>query len=556
MLRLRPFALALALALALTACGEDGPAGPVGMDAGTASCVPSEQTWTTEVAPLVAERCGTCHGAEPAFGAPFPLLDYAALVAGDEGERIIDRMHVRVGEGSMPPTGVPWPSVAQREIIVDWASCGTGAVTVGEGATRPPFTSPGEPPAGLEVIDLLADGFELGPNEVDRYVDLDFANLTDEDVFIRRFEPVVDDVRVIHHFTVRRGDPRLGDAGMEYLYAWAPGTGAFEFPEGGTRLSPGDNLRLQIHYNNGGRFDDVSDSSGVRLYVAPPGGTEHLMVDPGPGAFGFRVPARSVETIEDTCVVNEDVTVLAAAPHMHEIGQDFEVLVDGEQQLALEAWDFDSQIFYELPLELRAGQELTIRCTFRNDESTDVFAGPRTQDEMCYLFTYVFPAVEDFCRPPGGSELDYMPGVCIDNPRSADTVNATATSTGPAWDAEGVLPNFHRSATRLVLETDFPALTTVADVTLAGQLRHEEGFVEVDAAVHLVAPFGGFEEGAQIPFTGAGSLRERAGPSTFDASCPEAGESPYTLGTVDGVPALSFSFPGSPVPITAWVFFD
>ncbi len=526
------------------------------MDGGV-TCVPSETTWNAEVAGLVAERCGTCHGAEPTFGAPFPLLEYAALVAGDAGERIVDRMHVRVGEGSMPPTGVPWPTVEQRETIVDWASCGTGVVTVGEGATRPPFSSPGEPPAGLETIDLLAENFELGPNEIDRYVDIDFPNLTDEDVFIRRFEPVVDDARVIHHFTLRRGDPRFGDAGMQYLYAWAPGTGAFEFPEGGTRLSPGDNIRLQIHYNNGGRFDDVSDSSGVRLYVAPPGGTEHLMVDPGPGAFGFRIPARSVETVQDTCIVNEDVTVLAAAPHMHEIGRDFEVLVDGEQQLALEAWDFDSQIFYDMPLELRAGQELTIRCTFRNDESSDVFAGPRTQDEMCYLFTYVFPAVEDFCRPAGASELDYMPGVCIDDPRAAETVFATSTETAPSWDAEGVLPSFHRSATRLLLVTSFPAITTVADITFAGQVRHEEGFVELDGAAHIIAPLDGLEEGVQLPFSAAGTLRASAGPSTFDATCPAPGESAYTVGTIEGVPAISFALGGeTAVPITAFVYFD
>ncbi|MEM1415465.1 MAG: hypothetical protein AAGH15_11215 [Myxococcota bacterium] len=550
------FALAASL---FVACGdtEAAPAGPRGGDAGVPSCVPSEQAWTEGVQALVAERCGTCHGESPTFGAPFPLIEYAALIDGVDGARIVDRMHVRVGEGSMPPAGVEWPTVAQRETIVDWASCGTGTVTVGEGATRPPFSSPGEPPVGLETIDLLADNFELGPREVDRYVDIDFPNLTDEDVFIRRFEPVVDDVRVVHHFTIRRGDPRLGDAGMEYLYAWAPGTGAFEFPEGGTRLSPGDNLRLQIHYNNGGAFEDVSDSSGVRLYVDAPGGTEHLMVDPGPGAFGFSIPARSEETIEETCVVREDVTILAAAPHMHEIGRSFQVLVDGEEQLALDAWDFDSQIFYDMPLELRAGQELTIRCTFRNDESFNVMAGPRTQDEMCYLFTYVFPAVEDFCGPEGQTELEYEPGVCIADPRAAETVYATATDTAPEWDAEGVLPDFHRSATRLVLETDFPAITTVAEVTFAGQLRHTGGDVELDGAVHLIAPLDGLEEGLQLPFTAAGGLTESAGPSTFAQTCPAPGESPYTVGTVDGVPAVSFEFTeGDPVDITAWVFFD
>ncbi|MEM1414544.1 MAG: hypothetical protein AAGH15_06575 [Myxococcota bacterium] len=549
--------LAGALLVLLAGCGDDVPAGA--LDAGPPGCVPEEAAWTGEVQALVAERCGTCHGEAPNFGAPFPIVDYAPLIEGPEGARIVDRMAVRVGEGSMPPVGIEQPSFSQRDAIVRWASCGeqTADPIGGTGASRPPFGSPAESPTGLETIDLLAEEFEVRVTDTDRYVDFDFANLTDEDVFIRRFEPVIDESRVLHHLTLRRGDPMMGDAGMEYVYAWAPGTGPFEFPEGGIRLTGDDVLRLQIHYNNGARLEDVRDSSGIRLYVGPVAGTEFVMSDPGPGAFGFSVPARSTETVERTCRVNSPVSVLTSMPHMHEIGQSFELLVDGEVQLSLEGWSFENQLFYELPLELDVGQELTVRCTFQNAGSDDVFAGPRTEDEMCYAFTYVSPATEGFCGPAGVSELEYEPGLCISDPTAVTTVVPTATEDSPVFDEVTELADALRPATRALLVTDFPALTTVADITFAGQLRHEAGRVEVDGAIHIVAPFEGAEEGLQVPLSAAGRLQTPGAPSLFDTDCPGPGVAPFTVGTVDGVPAMRFDLGEDlDMSIVVWVFFD
>lgn len=542
--------------LLLAACGDDPAAG---LDAGAPSCVPDEAAWTSEVQALVAERCGTCHGETPNFGAPFPLVDYAPLVEGPEGMRIVDRMAVRVGEGSMPPVGIEQPSFAQRDAIVGWASCGeqTADPIGGTGASRPPFRSPEDAPTGLETLDLLAGEFEVRATDTDRYVDFDFANLTAEDVFIRRFEPVIDESRVLHHLTLRRGDPAMGDAAMEYVYAWAPGTGPFEFPEGGIRLTGDDVLRLQIHYNNGAGLEDVRDSSGIRLYVGPVAGTEFVMSDPGPGAFGFSIPARSAETVERTCRVNSAVTVLTSMPHMHEIGQSFELLVDGEVQLSLEGWSFENQLFYELPLELNVGQELTVRCTFQNAGSDDVFAGPRTEDEMCYAFTYVSPATEGFCGPTGVSELDYEPGLCISDPTAVSTVVPTATETAPVFDETAELPDALRPATRALLVTDFPALTAVADITFAGQLRHAAGRVELDGAIHIVADFEGAEEGTQVPLTAAGMLQTPGVPSLFDTDCPAPGVAPFTVGTVEGVPAVRFDLGEDlAVSVVVWVFFD
>lgn len=403
--RFAPLAASL-LVLGLFGCDDDGggpgrpDAGGTDTDAGpgtTYSCVPSENVWESSVAAVVASNCGTCHGEEPDFGAPFSLTTYADLLVEVEGERIVDRMVTQVGAGLMPPIGAPDPTLAERDTIVQWASCGeTRAMPpMGPMVSRPPFMSPTDAPAGLQTVDVTAEGYAVEADVRDRYVEFNFTNLVDEEMFIRRFEAIIDESRVLHHLTLQR---RRTGSPMRYLYTWAPGTGPFEFPDGGIRLRPTDSLRLEVHYNNGAGLTGLEDSSGVRLYVDQPVGTEYLMADPGPGVFGFSVPARSDGTAEDTCTVTEDVTVLATMPHMHEVGTTFEILVDGEPQLTLDGWSFETQLFYEMPLELRAGQELTVRCGYTNMSSEIVRAGLRTEDEMCFAFTYITPALENFCN--------------------------------------------------------------------------------------------------------------------------------------------------------------
>ena len=69
-----------------------------------------------------------------------------------------------------------------------------------------------------------------------------------------------------------------------------------------------------------------------------------------------------------------------------------------DEVLRLDGWSFENQLFYDLPLALEAGQRLTVRCDNRNASADPVRAGLRTQDEMCFAFTYITPALENFCE--------------------------------------------------------------------------------------------------------------------------------------------------------------
>ncbi|MEM7449642.1 MAG: hypothetical protein AAF355_15510 [Myxococcota bacterium] len=395
--QLRPIWACLYVLFLTSACGDDTSTS-VGGDGGVSSelCVPDEASFDTVALPVITSRCSQCHGDPPQFGAPFSLLEYDPLVVGSADARIVDRIALRVSEGTMPPVGAAQPTVEERNTLVQWASCGDETVgkKTGTIVNREPFVSPGTAPSDALEVDLTAGEFEVGANLIDDYQEFFFDGIVDRELFVQRLEAIVDESQVIHHLTLERARQ---DGAMRYLYTWAPGTGAFQFPDGGVRIRPTDQLRLEIHYNNGTGERGVRDSSGVRLFLGEPGGTEYLMADPGPGTSGWTVAPRSEGSAESTCEVSQSVQVLATMPHMHEIGDYFEILVDGQTELRLDGWSFENQLFYQFPLELNAGQELTVRCGFFNPGSTTVTAGLRTEDEMCFAFTYITPALEDFC---------------------------------------------------------------------------------------------------------------------------------------------------------------
>jgi hypothetical protein len=196
---------------------------------------------------------------------------------------------------------------------------------------------------------------------------------------------------VLHHITFATGSGQ----DVTYWYAWAPGTGAIEFPDGGMRISPGDSFTLQIHYNNGAGVPDAVDTSGVRLYLSDASGTEYGMMSPT--TFAIAVPAKSTATATKTCTATMDFDIIAGFPHMHEIGSTFthDVLrQDGsvENLITLTGWNFEAQYFYEMPVRVNAGDQLRMVCGYDNPHGYTVVGGPNTQNEMCFNFMVVVPA--------------------------------------------------------------------------------------------------------------------------------------------------------------------
>lgn len=367
-----------------------------------AECVPSQDAFDANIRPIFETRCGTCHGQAPDFGAPFSLLDYDGLVAGEPGSRPVDGIVAALGSGRMPPAGNTPPTHAEFDAMVLWSSCGLQHPDYADGleASAPVFEAPEEPPAGSTPVDLTADSFSVGIDDIDLYQNFHFDNVVDEEGFITRIDGIVDESRVVHHITLHYAN----SDDTNYLYAWAPGTGAVQFPDGGLRIRPGDRFRIEIHYNNGAGIEDAVDSSGVRLWIGPPEGTEYGMADPA--SWQIFVPPLSQAVANSTCVANQDFRILAGMPHMHEVGSEFRHVLertDGtrETMISLTGWSFELQYFYSMPFDVRAGDQLHLTCVYDNPGDTAVTAGLGTKDEMCFDFLYVTPPrAMDNCSTP------------------------------------------------------------------------------------------------------------------------------------------------------------
>ena len=280
----------------------------------------------------------------------------------------------------------------------------------------------------METWDLRAGGWAVGPDVTDRYQCFTFTFAGTADRFIRRFELAADRREVLHHVVLLRDTQRTAPtepfeclsmpSGSDYLYAWAPGQDALQFPEGGMRITPGQRLVMQIHYNNGQGLRDVRDNSGLRLYHTAPEGTEYGMVALGP--VTFQVPARSTGTAQSGCTITRESRLLTGMPHMHGYGTDFVETITraaggSDPLIALQGWRFDAQLFYDFSTALHPGDRIETTCTYNNTTAAAVRSGSRTADEMCFNFAYVTPPpTERYCdqaHAPGDA-LAYAPGMC------------------------------------------------------------------------------------------------------------------------------------------------
>jgi len=371
------------------------------------ACVPDEETWATLVAPVVEQRCGACHGDEAAFGAPQSLMEYTEIVAGTPGNRPADRMAFRSAMLTMPPANATQLEHDELDLLVEWATCGEvhPDPSIGLAVDRPVYAADVPENADLPSFEVRADGFSVQADTLDHYQCFSMEIPVDEPRYIKRIQVALHDSRVLHHVVVHH-DPDATSEGNEafgcdgggaentqQLWAWAPGTGAFDFEEGGLPIHPGERLVLEIHYNNGAGLKGVVDSSGVRIFHGPVEGVEWTLAALGPEQF--EVPEGD-SAVCDEAEVFGPRRILAGMPHMHELGAEFDSWIeradgDRDELIHLTGWSFEAQLYYLLDTPLYEGDVLHTRCGFRNDTGKAARSGLGTADEMCFNFAFIGP---------------------------------------------------------------------------------------------------------------------------------------------------------------------
>lgn len=413
-----------------------------------AGCLPQDDTTDNElvppasaprfyedVAPILADACGSCHhegGVAPmAFSTYEDAVAWAPVIRASVLARTMPPFNVNNDGTCNTFTDARWLSDEEMEIIDRWVDEGTPEGDASLGMPEPPpvprlegpkvrllrYEQPYQPVAENIAVAATDDYqcFLLDPQ-------------LDRDQFIVGFDVEPENAAIVHHvlgFNVdleRRtflpgggiatnreviealdaADPAPGwdcfaAAGEGVMVesvpvTWAPGTGATTFPAGtGIRLGADQVLVVQMHYNLASG-DTGTDTPAVKLAFADAVEREaHMLLADGflqtlltgaaqlePGhadaTYAWEMPLSEVPYAPANLGV---VDVMGILPHMHKRGRHMEVSFGvGDRALCgadVDRWDFDWQqaYFLEDPLRLTMADRLHVSCTWDTRAETD-----------------------------------------------------------------------------------------------------------------------------------------------------------------------------------------
>ena len=387
------------------------------------SDLPDPVTFAKDVAPILFERCVTCH--HPEGPAPFSLLTY-------ETARQHARQIAAVTESRYMPPSKPEPGyndfLGQRRLLPRelallqrWAA--TGAPK-GNTADIPPVPriTPGWQ-LGTPDLVLTMPPYELQASGTDIFRIFVVPIPTSVSRFVRGLEFRPGKTNVVHHANIRvvrtpasrrldEEEPGPGYDGLlshsaqypdGHFLAWTPGQAAPLLPKGlAWRIDPGTDLVVELHLQPTGKREVVAPSIGLYFGNDPPERTPAML---RLGRQNMDIPAGERHyVVTDSFVLPVPVSVLALQPHAHHRAREVRgtaTLPDGTTQslIYIPDWDFRWQQVYRYasPLALPRGTTVAMHYVYDNSinnprnvtQPQRVIWGQRSADEMGDLWLQV-----------------------------------------------------------------------------------------------------------------------------------------------------------------------
>jgi len=363
-------------------------------------------TFSKDVAPILQQRCQTCH--RPGEAAPFSMLTYQSTRpwAASIKEAVKSRR--------MPP----WfadphfgnfandRTMPQSDIdtLVAWADGGA------------PEGNPKDLPKPIAFV----NGWNIGTPDltvtmpakydvpatgtIDYQYILIPLNLT-EDKWVQAAEVRPGNRELLHHViayvrppgsTWMKGAqpgvpyrPQKGDGGpSEFLIGYAPGSSAKPMPEGrGKLLRAGSDIILQMHYTANGKPGTDQSSVGLVWSKAPV--TERVYTISASNNRFVIPPGDPNYEVKSTFEFGADTKVTLLIPHMHLRGKDFlftAVYPTGERQVLLSVpkYSFAWQLSYQPRQDIVMPKGSKIECVAHFDNSPNNPNNPDATKEVRY----------------------------------------------------------------------------------------------------------------------------------------------------------------------------
>jgi len=114
--------------------------------------------------------------------------------------------------------------------------------------------------------------------------------------------------------------------------------------------------------------------------------------------FALAIPVGGPTVQSGLCTMTHDATLFAVAPHMHQLGVHFKAVAHsslmGEVVLSDRPYNFDAQINSPLTpgVQMKAGDTVSIECTYQNTTGHEVTFGESSLSEICFAGLYRYPA--------------------------------------------------------------------------------------------------------------------------------------------------------------------
>jgi hypothetical protein len=295
-----------------------------------------------------------------------------------------------------------------------WAVLALGllpsVVACGGSETEAPKTSAPSTVAGAEWKTLLTGDWTQGAG-TEGYACVRKTN--PDELFVNSFEAI--NPLGTHHTLLTMGAANgpdettrcsAGDNHPLNVFGSGVGTDPLTLPEGVAIKIPKDTqLLLNLHLFNTGSKELVG-TSGTRVRTIPKDEVKYVAEGLLAGTVALDIPAGKTTESIGYCTMSSDVTLVAVAPHMHQIGIYEKIIAessaDGDVVLHDEPYDFNEQSFHLIePLKLAKGDRIRVECTHKNTTDHDVRFGDSSNAEMCFAGLYRYPA-------------DGSPFICVD----------------------------------------------------------------------------------------------------------------------------------------------
>ena len=353
--------------------------------------------FATDVAPIVFNKCASCH--RPGEAAPFSFLNYRDVA---KRGKLIARV---TGSGYMPPwhvdsrdyafAGNRGLSAKEVQTLADWVEADMPLGDPGRVPTPPKFTE-GWQLGRPDLVVKMSAAYTVPAEGPDIYRNFVIPLDLPEDKWVRAIEFRPGVRSVVHHSlfyydttgAAREQDGRDGEPGFRRMVGglsrnaiggWAVGGVPRMLPAGlAYHLPAGSDLVLSTHFHPSGKEESEASTLGFYFADEPPRrGFTFVQLPPVFGALaGISIPAGETNYVKtDSFTLPVSVTAFSVNAHAHYLGKAMELTAElpgGElkQLLEIRDWDFawQEEYGYAEPVKLPAGTKLTGRVVWDNSE--------------------------------------------------------------------------------------------------------------------------------------------------------------------------------------------